>query len=229
MKAVCVGESGDLWQTITLILRVRWSDLSTLRATEAREGLELVYREQPDVVMLHLDSAATVDSFDFISQVRSFSDVPIVIFSQSDDVDDKVRALEMGADDWVTPSTMPMEFIAEVNAILRRRSPPSNESIFSFLNGMLIINYDTHEVFLRGKPVKLTPIEYKIICQLVKSEGSVVSSATLLHSGWGPDYRADPEFLKKYIHRLRCKIEQDPAAPKVILTERGMGYRIAKS
>jgi len=94
---------------------------------------------------------------------------------------------------------------------------------------MLIINYDTHEVFLRGKPVKLTPIEYKIICQLVKSEGSVVSSATLLHSGLGPDYRADPEFLKKYIHRLRCKIEQDPAAPKVILTERGMGYRIAKS
>ena len=229
MKAVCVGESGGLWQTITLILRVRWSDLSTLHATEAREGLELIYREQPDVVMLHLDLAATVDSFDFISQVRSFSDVPIVIFSQSDDVADKVRALEMGADDWVTPSTMPMEFIAEVNAILRRRSPPSNESLSSFLNGVLIINYDTHEVFLRGKPVKLTPIEYKIICQLVKSEGSVVSRATLLHSGWGPDYRADPEFLKKYIHRLRCKIEQDPAAPKVILTERGMGYRIAKS
>jgi len=229
MKAVCVGESGGLWQAIILILRVRWSDLSTIQATEAREGLELIYREQPDVVMLHLDLAATVDSFDFISQVRSFSDVPIVIFSQSDDVADKVRALEMGADDWVTPSTMPMEFIAEVNAILRRRSPPSNESIFSFLNGMLIINYDTHEVFLRGRPVKLTPIEYKIICQLLKNEGTVVSRATLLHSGWGPDYRADPEFLKKYIHRLRCKIEQDPAAPKVILTERGMGYRIAKS
>ncbi len=178
---------------------------------------------------LHLDSAATVDSFDFISQVRSFSDVPIVIFSQSDNVADKIMALEMGADDWITPSTMPMEFIAEVNAILRRRSSSHNKSTSSFLDGKLTINYDTHEVFVRRKPVKLTPIEYKLICQLVKNEGSVVSRETLLHSGWGPDYRATPEFLKKYIHRLRCKVEEDPAAPKVILTERGMGYRIAKS
>ncbi len=229
MKALCVGESGGLWQTITLILKVRWSDLSTLHATEARESLELIYREQPDVVMLHFDSAAIVDCVDFISQVRSFSDVPIIIFSQSDDVADKIMALEMGADDWVTPSTMPMELIAEVNAILRRRSSSHNKSTSSFLDGMLTIDYDTHEIFVRTKPVKLTPIEYKLICQLVKNEGNVVSSETLLHCGWGPDYRSAPEFLKKYIHRLRCKVEEDPAAPKVILTERGMGYRIAKS
>jgi len=227
MKAVCVGESGGLWQTIILILRVRWSDLSTLQATEAREGLELIYREEPDTVIVHHDPAATLDCFDFISEVRSFFDIPLIVISQSNDVTDKVRALEMGADDWVTPSTLPMEFIAEVNAILRRCSPHDNELTSSFLNGKLTINHATHEVFVYGKAVKLTPIEYKIICQLVKSDGGVVSRSTLLHSGWGPDYRAAPEFLKKYIYRLRAKMEQDPAHPELIVTERGVGYRLS--
>ena len=227
MKAVCVGETSGLWQTIALILRVRWRDLTMLQSTEAREGIELIYREEPDTVIVHHDPAATLDCFDFISEVRSFSDIPLIVISQSNDVTDKVRALEMGADDWVTPSTLPMEFIAEVNAILRRCSPHDNELTSSFLNGKLTINHATHEVFVYGKDVKLTPIEYKIICQLVKSDGGVVSRSTLLHSGWGPDYRAAPEFLKKYIYRLRAKMEQDPAHPELIVTERGVGYRLS--
>ena len=227
MKVVCVGETSGLWQTIALILRVRWRDLTMLQSTEAREGIELIYREEPDTVIVHHDPAATLDCFDFISEVRSFSDIPLIVISQSNDVTDKVRALEMGADDWVTPSTLPMEFIAEVNAILRRCSPHDNELTSSFLNGKLTINHATHEVFVYGKAVKLTPIEYKIICQLVKSDGGVVSRSTLLHSGWGPDYRAAPEFLKKYIYRLRAKMEQDPAHPDLIVTERGVGYRLS--
>ena len=227
MKVVCVGETSGLWQTIALILRVRWRDLTMLQSTEAREGIELIYREEPDTVIVHHDPAATLDCFDFISEVRSFFDIPLIVISQSNDVTDKVRALEMGADDWVTPSTLPMEFIAEVNAILRRCSPHDNELTSSFLNGKLTINHATHEVFVYGKAVKLTPIEYKIICQLVKSDGGVVSRSTLLHSGWGPDYRAAPEFLKKYIYRLRAKMEQDPAHPELIVTERGVGYRLS--
>jgi len=227
MKVVCVGETSGLWQTIALILRVRWRDLTMLQSTEAREGIELIYREEPDTVIVHHDPAATLDCFDFISEVRSFFDIPLIVISQSNDVTDKVRALEMGADDWVTPSTLPMEFIAEVNAILRRCSPHDNELTSSFLNGKLTINHATHEVFVYGKAVKLTPIEYKIICQLVKSDGGVVSRSTLLHSGWGPDYRAAPEFLKKYIYRLRAKMEQDPAHPDLIVTERGVGYRLS--
>ena len=228
MKVLVLADSRDLVETISLILRVRWPDLSMLHAIEAREGMELIHREQLDIVMLHLDSAATVDCFDFISQIRSFSDVPIVIVSQQDDVIDEVRALEMGADDWIVLSSVPMAFIARVNAILRRCSPQNNESISSFLNGKLTLNHGTHAVLVEGKVVKLTPIEYKIACQLVKNEGSVVSRASLLHSAWGPDYRADPEFLKKYIYRLRAKIEHDPANPELILTERGVGYRFSQ-
>ena len=227
MKVLVLADSRDLVETISLILKVRWSELNLLHATEAREGMELIYREQLDIVMLHLDSAATLDCFDFIGEVRSFSDVPIVILSHGSDVIDEVRALEMGADDWIVLSSIPMAFIARVNAILRRCSPHDNELTSSFLNGKLTINHATHEVFVYGKAVKLTPIEYKIICQLVKSDGGVVSRASLLHSAWGPDYRADPEFLKKYIYRLRAKMEQDPAHPELIVTERGVGYRLS--
>ncbi len=226
MKIIVFANSEDLVETISLILRVRWPDLTMLQAAEAREGMELIYREQLDIVMLHLDSAATVDCFDFIGEIRSFSDVPIVIVSQQDDVTDEVRALEMGADDWIVLSS-PMAFIARVNAIVRRCSPQNREPTSSFLDGELIINCATREVLVEGKVVKLTPIEFKIVCQLVRDTGSVVSRASLLHSAWGPDYRADPSFLKKYIYRLRSKMEQDPANPKLILTERGVGYKLS--
>jgi len=227
MKVLVLADSRDLVETISVILRVRWPDLTMLQAVEDREGMDLIHREQLDIVMLHHHSAATVDCFDFIGEVRSFSDVPIVIISQQDDVTDEVRALEMGADDWIVLSSVPMAFIARVNAILRRCSPQNNESISFFLDGKLTLNHGTHAVVVEGKVVKLTPIEYKIACQLVKNEGSVVSSASLLHSAWGPDYRADPEFLKKYIYRLRSKVEHDPTNPELILTERGVGYKLS--
>ena len=230
MKVLVSTDSRDLVETISVILKVRWPDLTMLQAIEAREGVNLIHREQPDLVMLHFDLAATVDSFDFIGEVRSFSDVPIVIVSKESDVADEVRALEMGADDWIVLASLPiMAFIARVNAILRRCSAQNTESISSFLNGKLMINCTAHEVLVEGKVVKLTPIESKIACELVRNGGSVVSSASLLHSAWGPDYRADPSFLKKYIYRLRAKIEQDPANPKLILTERGVGYRLSES
>lgn len=228
MKVLVLADSRDLVETISVILRVRWPDLTMLQATEAREGTELIHREQPDIVILHFDSAATVDSFDFIGEVRSFSDVPIVIVSQESDVADEVRALEVGADDWIVLASLPnMAFIARVNAILRRCAAQNIEATSSFFNGKLMINCAAHEVLVEGKVVKLTPIEYKIVCQLVKNGGSVVSRASLLHSAWGPDYRTDPSFLKKYIYRLRSKMEQDPANPKLILTERGVGYKLS--
>ena len=117
-----------------------------------------------------------------------------------------------------------MEFIAKVNAILRRGLPRKDTNVSYFLNDKLSINYATHEVRLSGKPVKLTPIEYKILCQLAKKEGSIVSHAILLHSVWGSGYGDKIEFLKNYIYRLRSKVEEDLSNPEIILTERGVGY-----
>jgi DNA-binding response OmpR family regulator len=222
MKVLFVGNSEELSQAMSFILKVRWRNLSLIHAAEARQATELIHREQPDIVMLQVD-AASPDDFDLIRQIRSFSDVPLIALSQSKDVIDKVRALEMGADDWISPSS-PMEYIARVNAVLRRCSPLGDGYTASFLCGKLSINYATHDVYVNGKPVRLTPIEYKILCQLVRSEGSVVSHTNLLNSVWGPHYGAAPAFLKKYIQRLRSKIEEDPADPKIICTRRGVGY-----
>lgn len=223
MKVLLIGDSENLSQTISLTLRVRWPELSLLHATAVREGIKVIHREQPNIVMLHRDSAA-VDCFDLVSQIRSFSDVALIILSEKDNVMDKIRALEMGADDWITPSSIPMEFIAKVNAILRRRSPRSNDRPSYFFSGKLSINFATRKVCVQGKSVKLTPIEYKILCELVRNEGSVVDRANLLRNVWGPNYRADTEFLKKYIYRLRSKIEEDLTNPKIILNKRGVGY-----
>ena len=223
MKVLFVGDSEELLQTVPVILKVRWPELSFVHATETREVIELVYREQPDIVMPHFDSTS-MGCFELISQIRSFSAIPIIVLSENDDVIDMVRALEMGADDWIIRSHKPMAFIAKVNAVLRRCLSHDDKPISCSLCDNLSINYATHEVCVLGKQVKLTPIECKILSQLVRNEGRIVSSTELLHSGWGPDYRADPEFLKKYIYRLRSKIEEDPAKPQIILTERGMGY-----
>jgi len=228
MKLLVVGGSEELLETISLILKVRWRELAVLRAADPREGLELARQEQPDIVMLRLDSPS-VDCFDLISQLRRFSNVPLVVLSESADVVDRIRALEMGADDWISRDCIPMEFIAKVNAILRRCYPHSNNHLSSFFNGKLSINYAAHEVSMLGKRVNLTPIEYKILYQLVRNEGSVVSCTNLLRRVWGSDYEADPEFCKKYIYRLRCKLEEDPANPRIIITERGAGYLYSTS
>ena len=222
MKVLFVGDSQELLQAMSIILKVRWRELSLIHATEARQATELIHKEQPNIVMLQVD-ASSADDFDIIREIRSFSKVPLIALSQSKDVMDKVRALEMGVDDWIPPSS-PMEYIAKVNAILRRCSPLGDSFTDSFLCGKLSINYATHEVHVNGKSVELTPIEYKILYQLVRNAGSVVGHTNLLNSVWGPHYGAAPEFLKKYIYRLRSKIEEDPSDPKIICTRRGVGY-----
>ncbi|PIU23859.1 MAG: hypothetical protein CO103_03865 [Chloroflexi bacterium CG_4_9_14_3_um_filter_45_9] len=102
--------------------------------------------------------------------------------------------------------------------------PHNNNAVSSFLGGRLTINYAAHEVFLSEKKVKLTPIEYKILCQLATNQGAVVNNTDLLHRVWGPNYESDNELVKGSIHRLRHKMEDNPAIPEMILNERGVGY-----
>lgn len=232
MKVLVVSHSQDLSNAISPVLKVRWPDLTLVHASEVRENLELIHREQSDIIMVHFpeksEGAPPLDCFDIITQIRSFSDVPIIVISQSDDVMDKVKALEMGADDWVSSSFIPMEFIAKVNAILRRCSPDKHDVSF-FLGGRLSINYAARRVHISGKSVELTPIQYRIFCYLVENEGRVCTSTELLQHVWGPNYSDDKELLKLNVYRLRSKIEEDPSNPEIIFNERGIGYVIKAS
>jgi DNA-binding response OmpR family regulator len=232
MKILVISHSQELSQAISYTLKVRWPDLSLVYANEARESLELIYEEQPDIVMFHLPERSAgvspLDYFDLISQIRSFSGAALIVISQSDDVMDKVKALEMGADGWVSPSFIPMEFIAKVSAILRRSSPSDHDVSF-FMHDKLSINYDTRHVCISGKPAKLTPIQYKLLCHLIKNQGKVCSSNNILQHVWGPNYSDERELLKLSVYRLRRKIEEDPSHPEIILNERGIGYVIRAS
>jgi two-component system KDP operon response regulator KdpE len=232
MKVLVAGCSQDLVQDISFILKVRWPDLCLVHADETRGSPELIHTEQPDLVMFHLSQECLEtpppNCFDHISQLRGFSDVPLIVISQSDDILDKVKALDMGADDWVSPFFIPMEFIAKVNAILRRRSPKNHAASF-FLDGKLSIDYNTRQVCISGKPVKLTPIQYKLLCHLIKNQGRVCSTTELLQHVWGPNYNDDRELLKLSVYRLRSRIEEDPSNPEIIFNERGIGYVIKAS
>jgi DNA-binding response OmpR family regulator len=232
MKVLVISHSQELSQAISAILNLRWPDLTLVHANETTESLELVHRERPDIVMFHLpepgEVASSADCFRIISQIHNFSRVPLIVISRNNDVMDKVKALEMGADDWVSPSSIPMEFIAKVNAILRRRSANNHDASF-FLNGKLSINYDTRQVSISGKLVKLTPIQYKLLCHLIENQGRVCSSTELLQHVWGPNYGDEKELLKLSVYRLRSKIEEDPSNPEIIFNERGIGYIIRGS
>ena len=240
MKVLLVKLPEEISKYIPLVLKVRWPSLTLFHTGEAGEALQLIYREQPHLAILYfpgrsegpvlseVEGAPPPDYFNLITQIRSFSNVALIVVGQSDDVMDKIRALEMGADDWVSSSFIPMEFIAKVNAILRRCSPDKHDVSF-FLDGRLSINYDARRVRISGKPVELTPIQYRIFCYLVENEGRVCTSTELLHHVWGPNYSDDKELLKLNVYRLRSKIEEDPSNPEIIFNERGVGYVISAS
>ena len=224
MKALLVGGGEELRDTLRIILRVRWHSLDLDWVTDPREFVALVRREEPSLLLVALDDVAPC--CDLIAQVRAFSNVPLVVVGQNEDPSAMVRVLETGADDWILPSCIPMEFIARVHALLRRCDAQEAE-LSTYLNGDLSIDFATQEVRVNGHSAALTPTEFKVLCDLARHDGSVVTSERLLGDVWGCDGSADPEFVKKHIHRLRMKLESDPSEPHLILNRRGVGYMLA--
>jgi len=226
MKALVVGGTGELAETLRVILHVRWHELNLVHVPESQAALSALRREEPALMLVNLDHSVA-SCCDFISQVRACSDVPLVVVGEEEDVTAKVRALETGADDWILASSIPMEFIARVNALLRRVRTSAAMEEAKYANGALSIDFGSQEVRIDGRRASLTPTEFKVLCQLAKHEGTVVTREELLGHVWGVDAFADPEFVKKYVHRLRVKLEDDPAEPRYIVNRRGVGYMLA--
>jgi DNA-binding response OmpR family regulator len=143
---------------------------------------------------------------------------------------DKVRGLEIGADDYVTKPFSPLELLARIKAVLRRSElPPPVRVAPSFTADDLTVNFDSQEVCRGKQAVPLSATEYRLLFQLVRNAGHVVPRETLLARVWGDEYRDQTDYLKVYISRLRAKLEDDPERPRFILTERGLGYRFART
>lgn len=230
MKVLLIEDNQEVVDNLCLCLRLVWPQVNTIATAEAAKGIELVEAESPDIVILSLE-LPDMDGFDVLTQVRSFSDVPIIVLSVRQAETDKAKALETGADDYITKPFSPIDLLARVKAVLRRGGMPQlkqgNASLFVTAN--LTINFATRDVLVSGNPVKLTPIEYNLLCNLVRNEGRVISHRSLLEKTWGSSYIDDINFLKKYIYRLRVKLNDSNPSRQMLVTVRGMGYKFVRT
>jgi DNA-binding response OmpR family regulator len=195
---------------------------------EGRHGLRYAYAYQPGLVLLDLLMPG-MNGWDMLRRIRELSDVPVVILSAVDNEDDKVRAFDLGADDYVTKPFGMQELKARIQAVLRRASmPPSKEShLLQFDGDQLIIDPSAHRLSVRGADVDLSPTEYRLLLYLAYNAGRVLNQNQILDNVWGPGYEASRGAVKVYIRRLRNKIEENPRQPRYIVTQRGAGYYLA--
>jgi two-component system KDP operon response regulator KdpE len=164
-----------------------------------------------------------------LGALRGGSDIPIIVLTARDAEQDRVRGLELGADDYVTKPFSQKELVARIDAVMRRyRAGAEASQVPAELSrGDLRIDFAQRKVSVRGQPVALTPTEYNLLFQLSTNHGKVMTHHELLKRVWGEEYREEVHYLKVYVGRLRTKIERDPAKPELILTARGVGYQFA--
>lgn len=195
---------------------------------EASNGLEAMAqweRESPHLLILDI-MMPRMDGLEVCRRVRADSAVPIIVLTALDAESDKVSALDLGADDYLTKPFGVEELLARVRAVLRRtQGQPITSASGIKRFGDLQIDLEGHVVRLKEAEVKLSPIEFALLKQLVSNEGKVLTHRALLQSIWGPAYGGEAEYLRVYINRLRNKLEPDPANPRYLLTEPGVGYR----
>jgi two-component system, OmpR family, KDP operon response regulator KdpE len=197
-----------------------------LEASNGLEAMALWEREDPHLLILDI-MMPRMDGFEVCKRVREHSAVPIIVLTALDAESDKVTALDLGADDYLTKPFGVEELLARVRAVLRRTQwdmiPRAGEEIKQF--GDLEIDLTGHIVRLQGEEIRLSPTEFALLKQLVTNAGKVLTHRMLLQSVWGPEYGGEAEYLRVYINRLRHKLESEPANPRYLLTEPGVGYR----
>ncbi len=196
----------------------------TLAALDGAEALKIAEKELPDLVILDI-MMPEPDGFEVCRRLRGWSPVPIIMLSVRDDSDDKVKCLNLGADDYLTKPFAMDELIARVKTVLRRAEgacgQPEPEA---YCGGELEIDFLRRQVTRAGKEVKLTPTEFCLLHELVQHKGKVLTHLQLLQKVWGPEYARESEYLHVYAGRLRAKLEADPANPRHIITVTGVGY-----
>ena len=225
MKALIIEDAADIVETISLCFELRWPEVEVISTPEGKKGLTLAETESPDIIILDLGLPDT-DGFEVLKNIRSFSNVPIIIVTVRGDEMDRVRGLEMGADDYITKPFSHLELLARMKAVLRRTSLPEFQAEEKhFHSPRLTIDFTTRTVTVNGQPVRLTPTEYNLLHYLVLNEGTVLTHWALLEKCWGEEYTDSPEYLKVYIQRLRNKLEEDPGNPQLLISERGIGYK----
>ena len=202
---------------------------TVISATNGEEALHMIEMELPDLIILDV-MMPKMDGFEVCRQLREWSQIPIIMLSARGDEKDKVRCLDLGADDYIVKPFGANELIARVSAVLRRTKAASvSPTISTVTSGDLVINFASRQVTRAGLEIKLTPTEYALLQELAVNMGKVLTHTHLLNRVWGPEYREEREYLHVFVRRLRSKLESDPNNPKHILTVSGVGYQFTDS
>jgi DNA-binding response OmpR family regulator len=228
MRVLVIDDEPDVLEIVRLTFSLRWPDAELVSAMSGEDGVLMVEEHHPDIVVLDI-GLPDIDGFEVLARVRHFSDVPVVMLTARHEEVDKVRGLELGADDYVTKPFSHIELLARVRAVLRRTESqvPSSEGP-PFRAGPLQIDYESREVLVNDEPVKLTPIEYGLLYHLTRNENRVLTFRTLLAKVWGREYMDESDYLKVHIQHLRRKLGDDPQNDPMIVNERGVGYKFVR-
>ena len=197
-----------------------------IEAVTGQEGLTETATRNPDIVLLDL-GLPDIDGLEVTKQLREWSEIPIVVISAREQEEDKIRALDAGADDYLTKPFGAGELLARIRVALRHKAmqhSEGNDVIFEL--GNLKVDLSKRQVLLDDNEVHLTPIEYRLLTVLIKHAGKVITHSQLLKEVWGAAYASQTHYLRVYMTQLRHKLEADPARPRFLINEPGVGYRL---
>jgi two-component system KDP operon response regulator KdpE len=221
-----VDDEPRIVDLVTTILEA--GGYAVIEAGDGDAAVAAVREQMPDLVMLDVMLPGE-DGFAVLKRIREISNVPVIMLTVQAGEADRVRGLELGADDYVAKPFSHRELLSRVKALLRRAEMPPSAPVRSVfeIDDHLAIDFDTREVIVDGRRIKLRPTEYRLLYHLVRNAGRLLKHETLLTRVWGREYVDDTQLLRLYITYLRQKIEPDPSNPRYIMNERGLGYRFA--
>lgn len=206
-------------------LNLEQDGFDVIEAYNGSQAMEKLRTTLPDLVLLDVMMPDT-DGFTVLKMIRQTGNIPVIMLTAKGEEGDKVKGLELGADDYVTKPFSPRELTSRIRAVLRRGDfSRDQESGKIIVDDRLTIDFDRHEVWVEGELVQLRPTEYRLLYHLVQNAGWVLTHDQILNKVWGYEYENEPHYVRLYINYLRKKLELDPADPQYILTERGVGYR----
>ncbi|MGN6751347.1 MAG: response regulator transcription factor [Intrasporangium sp.] len=221
IRVLVVDDDPRLQRTLAIALRAHGNEVVT--ANDGRSAIQTIHEDSPQIVILDL-GLPDMDGTDVLKHLRATSTVPVIVLSARHDSDDKIEALDLGADDYVTKPFGVEELLARVRAAARRVGD-DNRGIGTLATAHFMLDFTERRATVAGTEIRLTPTEWRLLETLCREPGHLVTQQELLRSVWGPAYGRESNYLRVYANQLRRKLEPDPANPAHLITEPGLGYR----
>jgi DNA-binding response OmpR family regulator len=227
MKAAVIEDDPEIREIVAVAFETTWPGCQVVSAPNGTEGLALVRASSPDVVILDV-ALPEGDSYGYeiCKELRTFSDVPVIMVTARNREVDVVKGLELGASDYLSKPFSALELLARIRAVLRRvQVGPLASERRPFISKDLSVDFDTRQVLVHDQSVRLTPTEYRLLCYFIRNPRQILTNRAILEEVWGEAYLDSDGLVKAHIQRLRKKLGDNLEEPKLILNERGRGYR----